>query len=286
MTEPAKPRDRSGYRPEDVEQVKSALLTVAVTLGSYMDDLTIVGGLVPALLIDLQGEAGDNTHPGTNDLDVALAVGLLDDEQYAEISKRLRAEGFEPDTNSNGNPAPQRWRLGSLKVTIDFLIAPTDGGAQRIKKLEPDFGAVVTPGLGLAFEDRVDVQLDGATLGGELVTRRVWVCGAAAFTVLKALAIEGRGEPKDAFDLVYVLRYVAGGSSAVADRLRTLRDQASVGAAIEVLARDFSEIGSLGPQRAAKFVLSHTAPRDEVDDEAADALGYVADLLDRWNEIC
>jgi len=109
--------------------VQSACLTVAVTLGAYLDDLCVVGGLVPSLLIDRasgQGEA-DARHPGTNDLDIALAIALLDDERYAEISHRLRQEGFGPDKNAKGNPAVQRWRLRDLKVTIDFLMAPLPG---------------------------------------------------------------------------------------------------------------------------------------------------------------
>lgn len=283
MTEPPKPRDRSGYRAEDFEQVRSALLTVAVTLGSYMEDLTIVGGIVPALLIDLQGHEDDALHPGTNDLDIALALGLLDNERYAEVSDRLRAEGFEPDRNADGNHTLQRWRLGTLKVTIDFLIEPTgEETAQRIKKLQSDFGAVVTPGLGLAFEDRVQIKIDGATLSGEGVTRTVWVCGAAAFVALKALAFKGRAEPKDAFDLVYVLSRAPGGPAAIANHLHALTDQESVATAMNALDADFGAVGSLGPQRAARFQLSSSAPPDEVDNEAADALGHVADLLAYW----
>jgi len=47
-----KPRHRSGYTREETLRVESACLTVAVTLGAYLDDLCIVGGLVPSLLID------------------------------------------------------------------------------------------------------------------------------------------------------------------------------------------------------------------------------------------
>lgn len=68
-----KPRHRSGYTSEETELVRSACLTVAVTLGVYLDDVVIVGGLVPSLLIDAQrGEPRDagEGHPGTNDLDL------------------------------------------------------------------------------------------------------------------------------------------------------------------------------------------------------------------------
>ena len=113
-----KPRHRSGYDSEEFEQVRAACLTLAVTLGAYLEDVCIVGGLVPSLLIDTaEGRsAEDERHPGTNDLDVGLALAVLNEERYTEISSRLRAEGFKPDHNDAGNPTVQRWRLGQLKV--------------------------------------------------------------------------------------------------------------------------------------------------------------------------
>lgn len=139
MTPPRKPRVRSGYSREETEQVISVCLTVAVTLGALMDDLCVVGGLVPSLLIGRQigpDPAIGDTHLGTNDLDVGLAVGLLNDEQYAEISYRLRQEGFAPDKNDNGNPTPQRWKLAGHRVTVVFLIyryRPACHGTQASK---------------------------------------------------------------------------------------------------------------------------------------------------------
>jgi hypothetical protein len=48
-----KPRTRDGYVPEDLAQVRATCLTVAITLGTpRLDDVCIVGGLVPSLLID------------------------------------------------------------------------------------------------------------------------------------------------------------------------------------------------------------------------------------------
>lgn len=277
-----KPRHRSGYGQEEFEQVKAACLTVAVTLGAYVDDLCIVGGLVPALLIDSVRETDDEDprHPGTNDLDVGLALALLDGERYAEISARLRAEGFAPDSNDAGNPTVQRWRLGELKVTVDFLMAPAleQPAALRVQKLEPDFGALVTPGLELAFDERVQIDLNGYTLKGERARRTIPVCGPAAFVVLKALAFGDRGEPKDVYDLVYVIRHTPGRGPAVAARLRehAADHPEVVTRALNLLARDFDAPDALGPRRAADFMLADPVQRD---DDAADAHGFVDDFL-------
>lgn len=280
---PNKPRYRSGYSHEETEQVKSACLTVAVTLGTLMDDLCIVGGLVPSLLIDQQlgpdPDTGD-LHPGTNDLDVGLAIGLLDDEQYTEISRRLSQEDFEPDHNEVGNLTPQRWKLDGLSVTVDFLMPPVPGATRggRIHHLEGNFGALITPGLELAFDERHEIPIDGFTLKGEAARRNIPVCGPGAFTILKSLAFAGRGEPKDAYDLVYVLRRWPKGVGDVANRLashaREHRDIVETG--LRELANNFAAPESIGPLRAAAFEGSQG---DDLAAAAADAHGYADDLL-------
>lgn len=291
MPTPDKPRHRTGYGAEEFEQVKSACLTVAVTLGAYLDDVCIVGGLVPALLIDTErdAEADEDRHPGTNDLDVGLALAVLDDERYAEISARLRAEGFEPDTNDAGNQTVQRWRLGDLKVTVDFLIPPARDQDERVRvqNLEGDFGALITPGLQLAFDERVDIELDGYTLQGERARRMIPVCGAAAFVVLKALAFGDRGEPKDAYDLVYVIRHTPRRGDAIAERLgRHAKTHGRlVARALGLLARDFERPDGLGPTRAARFMLPDPPEPDELDGARADAHGFVDDLLRAGREL-
>jgi hypothetical protein len=282
MAQPPKPRHRDGYTREETELVESACLTLAVTLGAFMDRLCIVGGLVPSLLIDHEvgpdPETGDG-HPGTNDLDVALSVVLLDEGHYVEISRRLRREGFEPDENEAGNATPQRWKLADLNVTVDFLLPPIPGAEKggRVHALEGDFGALIAPGLELVSEEREEVEVAGTTFKGERAMRKVPACGPGAFVVLKSLAFADRGEPKDVFDLVYVLRRWPAGIADIVERLagHANEHRAVVGDALEKLASDFAAPDSIGPLRVVEF---EGAVGD--DDAVADAHGFVADLLD------
>jgi Nucleotidyl transferase AbiEii toxin, Type IV TA system len=283
MPTPDKPRQRSGYRREETEQVEQACLTLAVTLGTLLDRLCIVGGLVPSLLIDHQIGAEPETgegHSGTNDLDVGLAVALLDDQQYTEISRRLRQEGFEPDVNDRGNPTPQRWRLGSLKVTVDFLMPPIPGAEKggQVQALEGDFGALIAPGLELAFEERQEIPIEGLTLQGEKANRTIPVCGPATFVVLKALAFADRGEPKDAYDLLYVVRRWPAGVADIAGRLASHATAHGdvVERALRALANNFAEPASIGPRRAASFEGESV---NDLEAATADAHGFIDDLL-------
>lgn len=159
-------------------------------------------------------------------------------------------------------------------------MAPPPGHDQsdRLHDLEPDLAALVTNGLDLAFSERVDVVLSGETIRHEKIERTVPVCGPAAFVLLKALAFADRMEPKDAFDLTYVLRRFPDSPHSIAERLAEHADQNTevIASALAALARDFEGIESIGPQRAARFSAEYDG---EIDALAADAHGYVDDLL-------
>lgn len=272
-----KPRTASGYDRTHVAHVRATCLYVATKLGDLLDEVVVVGGLVPSLLID-QGVGGED-HVGTADLDIGLALAVFDHRRYQVLTERLRQAGFGPDANEKGNPTRQRWKIdGPSQVMVDFLIPPAAGDEPgiQIKDIEADFAAIITPALRLAFVDRVNVTLDGLTIRDERARRSVWVCGPGAFVLMKALALRGRGENKDAYDLVYLLRHHPAGIAGIAARLKPLLGEAEAREAIGYLDEDFATPDSIGPIRAAEFV--HDA-RDE--DTEADAWAAARDLLDQ-----
>jgi hypothetical protein len=140
--------------------------------------------------------------------------------------------------------------------------------------LEHDFSAIITPGLNLAFEDRVKLKLKGRTPSDEKLERVIPVCGPAAFVVLKSLAFRARGERKDAYDLVYVLRHHRDGIDGIVQKLRSFAAQMYVNQALEILSEDFASPEHLGPMRVALF------ERGNQDEEIqGQAYAFVSDLL-------
>jgi hypothetical protein len=274
-----KPATAASYSPAAVQLVQATSLYIATKLGDLRDDVVIVGGLVPSLLVpptDLP--TGRSLHVGTMDVDLGLAIAILNDQRYAELCERLRSAGFQADSNEAGRPTNQRWRIDSEghTVTVDFLIPATlesdRGGALR--NLEEGFAAIITPGLELAFEDKRLVTLTGETLRHEHASRDVWVCEAGAFIVLKALAFDGRGENKDAYDLFYVLQNYGSGVIDVFGRLHPLLKSQPCQSAFKILERDFASVDSVGPRRVAEFL------GDQEDETIrADAAGAVRSLL-------
>ena len=275
---PDKPTTAAGYTSQQAELVRGTCLYVATKLGDIMDELVVIGGLVPSLLIN-QDELseGADAHVGTMDLDVGLTLALLDEGRYKTLTERLRRAGFEQDVNDEGKPTRQRWKIEKLeKVTVDFLIQPSlpDDRGGKLRDIEPDFAAVIAPGLHLAFQDRECVPLEGETIMGEQAKRDVWVAGPGAYVVLKSIAFRLRGENKDAYDLYYLVRNYGAGLEDVGKRLKPLLDDESAQQAMKYLRDDFQDHEGIGPRRAAEFI---TGGSDDIIQ--ADVVGFIQQLL-------
>jgi hypothetical protein len=277
---PSKPKRASEYEAHQVELVRATCLYIATKLGDMMDELVIVGGLVPSFIVDQTAlPSGVDAHVGTMDLDVGLQITLLEEGRYRKLTERLRDAGFTMDSNTQGNTTRQRWTItGSGTVTVDFLIPPSRDGDQggKLRNIEPDFAAFIIPGLQCAFRDRQRVKLEGRTIVGEKATREVWVCGAGAYVVLKALAFRSRGENKDAYDLFYVISNYGSGVEDVSIKLEPLLDDPEAQTALEILREDFSDIEGIGPMRVAAFIVGGS--NDEIQ---ADVVGVVGRLLQK-----
>ena len=256
-------------------EARRMCLYVATILGDLINEVVVVGGLVPYLIIN-QADASE-PHVGTRDLDLGLSLVLLDDARYREVSARLRDRGFKPGTKDEGQVTRQTWELADSAITIDFLIPRSNKGPPpgTLQNLEGDFAAIVTAALPLAFSDVVEVTIDDRTPRNERAQRTVQVSGPAAFVVLKAHALRLRGENKDAYDLLYVLRnYGHGTTEEVARHFDTIASTKEAQEALVILSEDFASPDHVGAMRAAEFLTGH---HDTVIQ--AEAYGYVQEFL-------
>lgn len=273
-----KPNTAAQYRAESADLAYSTSLYVATILGDLLDDVVIIGGLVPSLIIPQGALDGKQAHAGTMDVDLGLAITIFNQKRYQEICKRLKNAEFKPSVNEKGNCTSQTWQVeaNGRIISVDFLIPPTrsDDIGGRLRNLEAGFSAIITPGLQTAFRDYQSIQLRGMTIRGEQAQRNVNVCGPGAFVVLKALAFDGRGENKDAYDLVYLLQNYGSDVADVADRMRHLLDDESSQQALAILERDFLSTDSVGIRRLAVFLGD-----EENEVVRADAAGSVRALL-------
>jgi hypothetical protein len=108
-------------------------------LGDLLDDVVVVGGLVPSLFI-AQDElpVGGDAHVGTMDLDIGLTLAVLDEGRYRTLTERLRRAGFRADVNEQGNPTRQRWKIENVeKVTVDLGLLPLPAQSHAVTATEP-----------------------------------------------------------------------------------------------------------------------------------------------------
>lgn len=104
-----KPTLASDYTPEQVALVRAICLFVGTKLGDMMEEIVVVGGLVPSLIIDQETlPPGAMAHVGTMDLDVGLTLAIFDEKRYEAFAERLRRAGFVPDVNEDGHLTHQR----------------------------------------------------------------------------------------------------------------------------------------------------------------------------------
>lgn len=275
------------YSPEAYARVCQALLHVATVLGDWMEQITLIGGVVPSLLVPQSALLEDwEPHPGTTDLDLGLELSLLTEEGYATIAELLRQAGYRPMEKEEDRVRRQTWRTDpglGVTVTVDFLIArsPRHPRTTRVQNLEPDFAAIIADGLQLTERDRRKILISGSTLRGERAERSIWVCGPASFIVLKARAIHLREKPKDAFDLHYVLTKMEGGIASIATVLREMLDDPDAVEAVLFLRQAYRTMDSIGPVRAAFFRYGMPVPetQEDIDEFAASAHAYVNRLL-------
>ena len=87
-----KPSTASDYNPHQLDLVHSVCLYISTIIGDYIDDLVIVGGLVPNLIIPQAPlPEGVEAHVGTQDLDIGFSLGVFNSD------KKLLSDYEEPN---------------------------------------------------------------------------------------------------------------------------------------------------------------------------------------------
>ena len=218
----SKPQDHSGYKPEQTAACEQLLVTLIRGIGPWRASVTVVGGLVPSLLIP--GEE----HVGTTDVDLVVDLEeIAETDAYKTLEQNLKKLGLKRGQNEDGRAQHFRWtrtKDGAATTTVELLCpAPTDEEAGKVRSLkdggERGLSAIGIPGAHLVFDDFEEVEITTALLDGRgTATVVVRVAGVVAYVVLKSLAYESRWEPKDAYDLVFMLLNHADGPQEIGRR--------------------------------------------------------------------
>lgn len=274
-----KPRSAAGYDNRTTAAVKSVLVEIGQILGSFRGKFVIIGGVVPLLLLD----NADMPHVGTIDLDLDLNAEALGDGEYAEAITSLIEHGYFRGANR------RRFQLERqvcsmdggppIKIVVDFLM-PRDAKIMRNHPpLIDNFAVMRADGAGLALQFHEMLDIDGSMPEGGINRVRIAVASIPALLAMKGLALDGRGEKKDAYDIYYCVRNFSGGPKALAEACRPLLKHKDGIAGYRAINEKFETINHLGPTFVRQFVEETAALQDRTPDQwQQDAFGQV----DAW----
>ncbi|HMO10341.1 MAG TPA: hypothetical protein PKB06_02275 [Actinotalea sp.] len=188
-----------------------ALARFAVAVGDHATEFSVIGGLNADLLTGPQ----DPPHQGTNDVDVLIEVGFVydrDDQDFGWLERALQEGGFTAD------PSGRAWvwwlRLDGVQVRLDLLCdTPDNPGEEIALPGAAKVAAQNVAGPAPALSDVIERDIPFAVLPGTVsdAAIRVRFAGLGGYVLAKAAAAHHRREPRDFYDLAFVLIYNSAG---------------------------------------------------------------------------
>jgi predicted nucleotidyltransferase len=248
-------KERIDYTAAAVDAAKSVLIELTHILGGYRENIVLVGGWIPDLLIPQSQER----HVGSIDVDLALNHKELTEVGYRNIGEILRRHGYVEDTQQ---PFIFRKKVRDQMVQVDFL-AGEYGGTSKSRRTQKalDIQPRKARGCDLAFQVAPEtVTLRGQLPDGAADEVRVRIASVVPFLVMKGMALEDRRKAKDAYDIYFILQNYPGGVDAIVQAFQPHLKLGLVKEGLQKIAGKFATVDHVGSRDAADF-------DDAVDEE-------------------
>lgn len=274
------PQSAADYDDRTSNAVRSVLVEIGQTLGSFRGKFAVIGGAVPWLLL----KDSEMRHVGTLDIDLSLdAQALAAGNEYVALLDALRGQGYAArDTlkyfqmvrtvqpKDDGPP---------IDVIVDFL-RPYDAVLEKNRPpLTTEFATQRASGAELAIHFHELVAIEGDMPKGGTNKVMIAVASIPALLAMKGFALDGRYKQKDAYDVYYSIRNYPGGIDALADDCRPLLDHQSGKDGFSHVVAKFDDPDGYGPTCVRNFVEGSDILDGRTPDEwQQDAFGQV----DAW----
>ena len=245
---------QSDYPEAEVQACFSVLLELMTVLGEFREDIVIVGGNVPPLLIPSAKEK----YPGTLDIDLALDFKHISDDTYKTIIETLRGRGYFQKEDEQpfifyrdvGDESGNK-----ITVEIDLLAGEYGGtGKGRRHQRIQDAQARKARGCDLVFDSAVKVNLAGTLPGGAKNEVSVKVPSIGPFLAMKDMTLWERMKEKDAYDIYYCCRNYPGGLAGLVEAINPLVKNRLAKEGLEKIKTKFYTVDGIGPTWVADFL--------------------------------
>jgi hypothetical protein len=260
------------YNERLVSAARSVMLELVRMLGEYKDNIVIVGGWVPALLLPL----GSEGHVGSTDIDIALDHRMAKENAYKTIKALLEGRGY--------NEAEQPYIFyrkvtvegQEITVKVDFLAGEYAGtGKSHRTQSVQDIHARKARGCEIAFEMNEFLTIDGTLPGGARDSARVRVASVVPFIVIKGMAIADRLKEKDAYDIYYCLQYFTGGIDALIGEFRPHLGNGLIIEGLYNISEKFATVDHFGPKAVADFnTVTDREEREQIQQDVFERIDY------------
>ena len=240
------------YSQPEVQACLSVLMEVMAVLGEFRENIVIVGGSVPPLLIP----SAKDKHPGTLDIDLAIDYKKISDDTYKTIIEALKSRGYYQKEGEQPHVFRRDIKRSEIEneitVRIDLLAGEYGGtGKGRRHQKVQDAQARKARGCDLVFDHYVRIRLKGTLPNGAVNEVTVKIPSIGAFLVTKGMALWDRISEKDAFDVYYCCRYYPGGLAAMVKDMKSLVDNKLAQEGPGKIRAKFMDINAIGPTGVA-----------------------------------
>jgi len=271
---------QSDYKEAEVQACFSVLLEIMTILGEFRENIVIVGGNVPALLIPLAREK----HAGTMDIDLALDFKHIKDDSYQNIVEALTARGYY---QKKGDQPFRFYRdvedvlRGKITVEINLLAGEYGGtGKARRHQAVQNTKARKARGCDLVFESAVKIVLTGLLPDGARNKLSVKVASIGPFLVMKGMALWTRMKEKDAYDIYYCCKNYPGGIVSLTKAIKSFIENKLAREGLGKIRAKFSTVDGIGPNWVADFLeISDLEERARIQREAFELINTLMEEL-------
>jgi hypothetical protein len=241
---------RRDYTAEGVEAARSVLIELVHLLGEYKDNIVLIGGWVPEVL--LPHDSGP--HVGSMDVDIALDHQKIHEEGYKRIEDLLRGRGYRQGEHPFIFFRTVKVGDNEINVEVNLLSGEYEGTSKshRHQKIQ-GIRARKVRGCDLVFEIPKEITIEGKLPNGARDTVTVRVSSIVPFLVMKGMAMDARIKEKDAWDIYYCVLNYPGGIDALAEEFKPHLHHRLIRESLQKIAGKFSSEKDFGPRSVADF---------------------------------
>ncbi|MBI4980447.1 hypothetical protein HZC30_02720 [Candidatus Woesearchaeota archaeon] len=250
------------YPQEITELSKSVLLEIMTLLKGYSKNMVLVGGWVPYFLLKRFQKDQEFKHIGSADIDLVINPELIKSGVYESIVKIIEQNGYSQRKDKLGNPIEFSFKrtINGQDINIDFLSTDyPEKNKKRHRIVQPDLKTRTLKGARIVLKHNYDEEIEGNLPNGAYVKAKIKVADAVGCLITKALALGGRSEAKDNYDIYTIISYYKDGEKSCAEEIKPFLDDEDIKEPLDEIKKNFEKETSLGPVLIGNFM----HPNDE-----------------------